>query len=313
MNQSLKGRTAIAGALGVTLASSLAFGGCAWKKERDQLRVEKQQVTEEKEKIAEQLRTVESEGTEANATLDEVEKSLDDLRMKELKVIRSSIAAVQEGKPTSARRARLQSDLETIRRTIRENLDKLARLEKENSRRGVAVASLEKLSAQLKRSLEEKETMVAELEKRVTGLSQQVETQAASLQEKEGALTSAQTEIEQRTKELHTAYVAVASKDVLKQKGIVQRKGAVLGLGGRWLETGKFDPEVFREVDVTKETELEIPAPAKKVQVVTGQPEGAYRIVDAGPGPAAKASRLEVTDPDAFWKGDRYLVVMLKN
>jgi hypothetical protein len=63
-------------------------------------------------------------------------------------------------------------------------------------------------------------------------------------------------------------------------------------------------------VDVTKETELEIPAPAKRVQIISEQPAGTYRIVDAGP--TAQASKLEVTDPDAFWKGERYLVVMLK-
>jgi uncharacterized protein (DUF3084 family) len=298
---------ATAAALTATLVLA---SGCAWKQERDQLRVEKQQLSQEKDKLAEQLQSTQSQDMESNATLDEVEKSLDELRTKELRVIRSSITAAQEGKASSGRRERLQTEMDTIRRSIHENLEKLARLEKENKRRGIRVASLEKLSNELKLQLQEKETMVAELEKRITGLSQQVETQTATIGEKETALTSAHQEIEQRTKEAHTAYVAVASKDVLKQKGIVQRRGDVLGLGGRWLETGKFDREVFREVDVTKETELEIPAPAKRVQIISEQPAGTYRIVDAGP--TAQASKLEVTDPDAFWKGERYLVVMLK-
>jgi chromosome segregation ATPase len=291
-------------------ASLILVGGCSWKQERDQLRVEKQQLTQEKDKIAEQLQSTQAADTEANTTLDEVEKSLDDLRSQELKVIRSSITAAQEGKPSAGRRERLQTEMDTIRRSIHENLEKLARLEKQNKQRGVRVASLEKLSNELKLQLQEKDTTLAELEKRITGLNQQVEDQTATINEKDTALTSAHEEIDQRTKEAHTAYIAVASKDVLKQKGIVQRKGDVLGVGGRWLETGKFDPEVFREVDVTKETQLEIPAPAKNVRVISEQPAGTYRIVDGGP--TAKASKLEVTDPDAFWKGERYLVVMLK-
>ena len=46
---------------------------------------------------------------------------------------------------------------------------------------------------------------------------------------------------------------------------------------------------------------------AGKVRVVTAQPKESYEIVDGGP----TASRLAVKDPAAFWKGDRYLVVMI--
>ena len=57
--------------------------------------------------------------------------------------------------------------------------------------------------------------------------------------------------------------------------------------------------------------EVSIPAPAGKVQVVTGQPKESYVIVDGGPN--SKSSILAVKDPSAFWKGDRYLVVMIPN
>ncbi len=105
--------------------------------------------------------------------------------------------------------------------------------------------------------------------------------------------------------------MAVASTKVLREKGVVEKRGSVAGLGGRWIETGKFDPEVFREIDVTKETEVTIPAPASKVRIVTGQPKESYEIVDGGPD--SKSSKLAVKDPAAFWKGDRYLVVMIPN
>jgi hypothetical protein len=103
--------------------------------------------------------------------------------------------------------------------------------------------------------------------------------------------------------------VAIASRGVLKAKGIVEKQGAILGPGGRWMETGKFDPAVFREIDVTKDLAVAIPAPAGKVRVVTEQPKESYAIVAAGP--VSMESRLEVKDPAAFWKGDRYLVVMI--
>jgi len=50
-------------------------------------------------------------------------------------------------------------------------------------------------------------------------------------------------------------------------------------------------------------------AMAVKVRVVTGQPKKSYEIVDGGPD--SKSSKLAVKDPSAFWKGDKYLVVMI--
>jgi hypothetical protein len=161
----------------------------------------------------------------------------------------------------------------------------------------------------LKRSLEDKDTMLAELQSKVTDLSKTVESQNTSLAEKETTIHEGETRLAQQTKKVNTAYVAVASKRLLQKKGVVEKKGAILGLGGRWIETGKFDSGLFREIDVTKELEVPIPAPASKVSVVTEQPKGSYQIVDAGP--HSKSSKLEVKDPTAFWKGDRYLVVMI--
>ncbi len=295
----------VAGALGVVLAT----GGCAWKQERDQLRAEKQKLNDDNQKLSETLQTLQSQTAEANATLEDVAKGLEEIRAKELKAIQSSIRVAQEGNAADGRRDQLQAEIQTIRDAIHKNLQKLARLEKTNKESGVKIASLEMLAEELKRSLEEKATTVAELESKVGDLSKTVDSQASSIAEKEAAIREGETQIAQKTKELNTAYVAVASKNVLMEKGVVEKRGAILGLGGRWIETGKFDPGVFREIDVTKEMEVSIPAPASKVRIVTEQPKESYEIVDAGPN--SGSSRLSVKDPAAFWKGDRYLVVMI--
>lgn len=298
------GAIVAAGALGIALAA----GGCASKQERDQLRAEKQQLTAEKQKLADQLQSIQSQSAEANATLDEVQKGLEDIRAKELKAIQTSIRLAQEGNAAGGRRDRLQSEIQMLRDAVHKNLQKLAKLERTNRENGVKMASLEKLAEELKRSLEEKATTITALESRVGDLSKTVETQATSLAERDATIREGETQIAQKTKELNTAYVAVASKNILKGKGVVEKRGSIAGLGGRWIETGKFDPEVFHEVDVTKDMEVEIPARAKNVRVITAQPKESYEIVDGGPN--SKSSKLAVKDPSSFWKGDRYLVVM---
>ncbi|MFI5180041.1 MAG: hypothetical protein ACHQPI_01460 [Thermoanaerobaculia bacterium] len=294
----------------LALGTLLAIGGVEWKQQRDEFRAEKQQLSDENEKLSESLQSIRSESDESNATLEEVAKGLEEIRVKELKAIQSSIQVAREGDAAAGRRQQLGMEIQAIRDAIHKNLQKLARLEKTSRESGVKMASLEKLADELKRSLEEKAATVSALESRVGDLSKTVEAQASSLAEKDAALVEKETRIVQKTKEANTAYVAVASKNVLKEKGVVERKGSILGLGGRWTETGKFDPEVFREIDVSKELEVSIPAPASRVHIVSEQPKESYEIVDNGPD--SGSSRLSVKDPAAFWKGERYLVVMIR-
>lgn len=290
------------------VAAALTAAGCASKSEHERALAENRRLTSENEKLSETVETMKSASSEANATLAEVQKGLEEIRSKELTAIRSSLRVAEEGKASGTTRDQLQAEIATIRTAVHENLQKLARLQKTNRESGVKLASVEKLADELKRSLQDKEATVAELQSRIGDLSKTVKEQASSLEEKEAAIHEGETRIAKTTKELNTAYVAVASKATLKKKGVVERRGDILGLGGRWIETGKFDPEVFRQVDVTKDLEVTIPAPASKVRVVTEQPKASYTIVSGGPN--AKTSTLQVRDPEAFWKGDRYLVVM---
>lgn len=293
----------------------VVIGGIEWAQQRDwnqksdDYNARIQQITGENQKLSESLQARQSESAEANATLEEVAKGLEEIRAKELKAIQSSISVAREGDAAGGRRAQLAVEMQTIRDAIHKNLQKLARLEKTNKESGLKMASLQMLADELKRSLEEKAATIAELENKVGDLSKTVQTQATSLTEKDEAILERETRIAQKTKESNTAYVAVASKNVLKTSGVVEKKGAILGLGGRWTETGKFDSGIFREVDVTTELEVSIPAPARKVRIITEQPKDSYEIVDSGLN--SQSSKLSVKDPAAFWKGDRYLVVML--
>ena len=291
----------------------VTVGGCGWKKQVEQLKSDNQKLSQEKAQLTQQVTAAGVETTEMQGTLDDVQKNLEELRGKELQVIKSSIEVVQEGKAPTARREQLKAEIETIRKAIRENLDKLERLEKENAANRAKAASagkqvkelsgqvttLERLVGELKSQLEEKSATIDELEKTVFELKGQVEQQANEIQEKTGT-------IDEQTKEINKVYVAIASKAVLKEKGLVEKKGSILGLGGSWLRTGKFDPEIFKELDRREATEFPIAMPIKKVRVLSDHPKDSYEIVPSG----EKACTLKVTDTARFWQGSKYLVVM---
>lgn len=307
-------RKTLALSLAPLLVAVLSLGACSGKdvgssteSSRQALDERNQLLTAENAKLNEQLLAAEAADAEAAATIAEVQGALEEIRGKELKILKRTLDVTREGQPQVSARERLTGEIETIRTAIRENLGKLARLEKERKATGQKMASLQKLVDELKRSLDEKSTTIATLEKTVLELGEKVRDQEGVILAKDTIIREKDGVIEARTKEINTAYVAVAGKKTLKEKGVVEKRGSVLGLGGTWQETGNYDPEVFREIDTTKEAELTIPAPATKVKVLPGHPEESYRIVAGGPG----LSTLKVTDHDAFWRDSRYLVVMI--
>lgn len=298
----------------VALLAVAFLTGCPWKKEIEKLKTDNTVLTQDKQKLEGQLASAGVETAEMQSTLDDVQKSLEELRTKELQVIRSSIAIAKEGKGKTQQREQLKAEIDTIKQSIKENLDKLAKLEKEKKaaeQRAAAsgkkvkelegqVTTLGRLVDEMRKQLEEKAATIAELEVKVLELSQTVEQQAGVIQEKEGV-------IESQTTEINKAFVAIDHKTVLKNKGLVEKKGSVIGMGGSWMRTGKFDPEVFREIDIRQATEFSVGAPVKKVKVLSDHPKESYELVDAG----ADGSKLKVTDAALFWKGSKYLVVMI--
>ena len=290
--------------IGLAAGAMLAAGGCGSKAENARVVSEKAYLAGENRRVSDALEAKNVETRELEVALIEVRNGLEDIRGKELAAIRSSIRVAKEGRPAQTLRDELKEEIRTIREAVHENLGKLARLEAESRESGLRAASLEKRTAELRRSLEEKEALMGELDRRVLDLSAAVKTQAASLREKEAAFREGEARLARKMKEANRAYVAVGSRSELAKKGVVERSS----LGGRWIGTGRFDPDLFREVDVTKDLEVEISAPAKSIRVVTTQPKDSYQIVDAGPN--AKTSKIEVKDAEAFWRGERYLVVM---
>ena len=290
---------------GFAVVAALAAAGCGSKREHARLVSEKTYLATEERRLSDELEAKNVATRDLEIALLEVRNGLEEIRGTELAAVRATIRVAQEGRPSQSLREELRAEVRTIRDAVHENLAKLARLEARSEQAGLKTASLEKLTLELRRSLEEKEAFAGELDHRVKGLSATVKTQAASLREKDAALRESEARLAKKTLEANTAYVAVASKKDLVKKGVVERAG----VGGRWTQTGRFDAEVFRAIDVTKDLDVELPAPAKSIRVVTTQPMESYRIVDAGPD--AKTSRLEVKDAAAFWKGDRYLVVMI--
>jgi hypothetical protein len=288
--------------------AALVLTSCAWKKDLDKAQADNKALTEEKARAQKELSAAGAATAEMQGTLDEVQKGLEDLRAKELKAIRASIAVAQEGKTAAAaQKDELKAEIEEIRAAVKANLNKLATLQKSLKASDAKVTSLERLVGELRKQLEEKESTIAALEEKTQELTKTAEELRGTVKEKEEAVQQKEAVIADKETQMATAYVLIAPQGALKKAGLVEKKGAVLGLGGNWQHTGQFDETLFKAVDTRKVTTFDVAAAPEKARVLSNHPKDSYTLAAAGP----KASTLTVTDAARFWKGSKYLVVML--
>ncbi len=288
--------------------AALSLASCAWKKDLDQVKAENKTLNEEKQRAQRELGAAGAATAEMQSTLDEVQRSLEDLRVKELKAVKTSIAVAQEGKSATAqRRAELKTEIEEIRNVVKANLAKLEALQKQKKASDVKATTLERLVGELRRSLEEKEATIAALELKTQELTKTAEDLRGVVQEKEAVVKEKEAVIADRETQMSTAYVLIATQKELKKAGLVEKKGSVLGLGGNWQRTGQFDETLFKQIDTRKDSEFQVGAAPAKARVLSDHPKDSYTLVATGP----KASTLTVTDAARFWRGSKYLVVML--
>jgi hypothetical protein len=273
---------------------------CVSKKEFEQVKAENKTLDEEKQRSQRELGAAGAATAEMQATLDDVQKSLEDLRVKELKAVRTSLAVAQEGKAAPGRREELKAEIEEIRNVVKANLAKLSALQKQKNTSDQKITTLERLIGEMRRNLEEKEATIAALEEKTLVLAKEADELRGTVKEKEAAIVD-------RESQMSTAYVLIATQSALKKAGLVEKKGSVLGLGGNWQRTGQFDETLFKQVDTRKETEFVVGAAPDKARILSDHPKDSYALAGTGP----KASTLTVTDAARFWKGSKYLVVML--
>ncbi len=299
------------GRIPVAALAALSLAGCARekepKKEIDALTAAINALPEGPVRSQEEVSAARARNVEMQATLDEVQSALEELRAKELKAIKTSIAVAQEGKASTGTRETLKAEIEEIRRAVRANLEKLDALERANRASDERVASLERLVRELHRQFEEKEETVAALEEKTRVLAQTAEGLRGTVTEKEQAIEQMRAILADREAQLAAAYVLIAPRGVLQKVGYVERKGSVLGLGGSWQRTGQLDETLFKKIDIRKVRAFELAAAPGQALILSDHPKDSYTLSSVSP----KESTLTVRDTTRFWKMSRELVVVL--
>jgi len=286
----------------IIFAAILVFSSCRnYKKETERL-----------ETKVDSLRnvTVQKDSTIENFVNDfaEIQANLDSIKKVERLMPESGET---ERNLTTSQRNRILNDIGAINNLLAENQKMIASMKQQLNNSNVKsgklqkmVADLEEQSRSLQQSLQDRDTEISTLSQQVQEQTENINILKQELDEM-SAYSSLQLDtLKMRTTALNTAYYAIGTVSELRDEGIIERQGGILGIGSTPVLRQDIAPEPFEEVDIRN---LEyIPLNARRANIVSVHPPDSYHIS------GEQADTLYIEDPELFWSASRYLVVAIR-
>jgi uncharacterized protein (DUF3084 family) len=280
--------------LGLGFAALLSGCGPDYKAQVDQM-------TRERDSLMAQFDAKDSVINSYMSDISEIQASIEGLAQQE--ELLSRTASNPEATPDT--KARILNDVEAIRQLIDQNKKKLSDLQARVRKNNVKLKEMETMIASLNSQLAAKDSSINVLNEKVLALN-------GTITEMEGKITNLETEsatktaeINDKTAKLHTAYYTVGTYKELRDKKVLTKDGGFLGIGKQEVVIPDFNRDAFTKVDFTAFKTISIDK--KDAELLSTHPSSSYKVQrDAN----KKVTAIEITDPDAFWKASKYLVVV---
>jgi uncharacterized coiled-coil protein SlyX len=170
----------------------------------------------------------------------------------------------------------------TIKASIARTKARIDELDARLKHNGIRMASMKRMIEGLKESVQYREDKIAQLSTQVDTLRTRVTGLKFEIQGQQEALQRNQEELLARQKELATIYYTMGTKDELKNAGVVQPNGGVLGVGKTLKVSGRFEEAAFPPLNTDEQNVIQIPAKKGKVQILSAQPPGSYSLTKVG-------------------------------
>jgi chromosome segregation ATPase len=232
--------------------------------------------------------------------------------LKFIKEKRNKIAMVQsEGGKN--RKQLIVEDVKLMDTMLEESEKKIAELEGKLRKSGMNLKAFEKRIQGFNESIESQNTEIAALKKEIESknfniaeLDTKVQNLNTNIQQQADTIVYKQKVIVDKTDKLNTAHFALGTFKELKEEGIVNREGAILGIGGGKEVIGDLDSKYFTDLDIRKTKT--IPLNAKKAVVISEHPSNSYTLVEEN----GQIAYLQIENPDEFWRISKYAVIQIK-
>ncbi|HPX10377.1 MAG TPA: hypothetical protein PLK65_04195 [Candidatus Cloacimonas sp.] len=243
----------------------------------------------------------------STSTINEIQSSLESLEQD----LSGQLFTQKEipGTSPEERRTKIISSIANMRDQIEADKKKIATLEKQLATSKSQLKGVQEIVNKLKASISEKEQIMDELQQRLGILNETLETErrtsAEEIQKREMTITEKEQQITQQSIEANTIYYVSGTRKELMSKGIMDRKGGLLGIGKVSTVKQNIPVEQFTTLNLLENQQITFPATKKGYSILTNHPATSYKVEKEG-----DQNVLTILDATSFRK-QKFVVIEL--
>ena len=230
--------------------------------------------------------------------MNDVQNALDEIRTRE-KILRVNSNNESGSHNTAVQDIKSIDSL--IIRSNREVNDMHVRLRRMNKKN----ADLESMVVGLSNQLNQQDSEITTLQNNLSKVNTQYAEVTRQFNDSITVLQNQNARVGALTTSINTVYYAIGTEKELKANKVITKEGGFIGIGKSTELTPDNNAAYFTKGDLTKINAISLNAKFKKL--LTTHPAGSYRISGN-----KTADSLIITDRNAFWSEDKYLVVAVK-
>lgn len=233
-----------------------------------------------------------------------------------IKKRRSQLSLESEKEMNLDRKTAILRDIKLMDSMLVASSRHIEDLEKRLKESGVKMRSFENRIASLNKTLKENSeeidvlrSTIEEKNYQIADLSSRVEQYQTVVEEKEETIKTKELVIAEKVNEinqLNTAWYTLGTFKQLKEHGILDRSGGLLGIGSTKTIRPNLTNDYFTTLDI-REVKT-IPIASKSAKIITDHPEDSYEFIYED----GMISALVIENPDEFWKISKYAVIETK-
>ncbi len=223
------------------------------------------------------------------------------------------IVSVQSGSNrelNASQKQRIIEDITMLHQLLLKNKELTASLQKKLKNAnlkigdlGETIAGLELLVKNLEAQANEQDIVIADLTEEVKKLKVDIVQLNQRILAVETVSQQKSQIIDSQMESLNKAYYAFGTMKELKDNGIIEKSGGVIGIGKTAVMKKDFNRDYFTEIDIRNFDFLRLMA--KKAELITVHPEGSFHFTGKKQG-----DTLFIDNTYDFWKASKYLVVL---
>lgn len=277
------------------LFAILAFSSCNRK--------EMERLKQENEQMQQTLAQRDGDVNNMISILNDIEENLSNIRSREERLLR--ITSTPESRTDKVEY--IQHEIMAIDELMRKNRENLELLTQRLKTTTGEKQQLEKMIANLHTSIANKDREIQTLIANMEQLNVEISNLYGTVSTLEDEKTGLEITIEMQDREMNQRYFLIDNTKALREKGIIVRKGGILGIGKVDKLTDNPDLTEFTAIDLRDKNIF--PIDARKAELISVHPSDSYIIRSSEDG--KRLTSFEITLPNQFWEASKFMVLAL--